>query len=61
MSKQKINECMKKKEYIQPELAVVEVELQRMIALSGQLDTTPANEIDDPDDIGSREDGFFGF
>ena len=59
MSKQKINECMKKKEYIQPELAVVEVELQRMIAFSSDLD--PNENINDPNNVGSREDGFFGF
>ena len=48
---------MKKKEYIKPELAMVEVELQRMIALSGDLNEN--ENISNPNDVGSREDGFF--
>ena len=54
---------MKRKEYIQPELAMVEVELQRMIANSpGNVSLDPnGTPISDESEIGSREDGFFGF
>ena len=50
---------MKKKEYIQPELAVVEVELQRMIANSPGYD--PDNTTEEVNGNLGREDGFFGF
>ena len=48
---------MKRKDYIKPELAMVKLELQQMIALSGQLNQN--EDISDPNDIGSRDNGFF--
>ena len=46
-----------KKTYMTPQLEVVKIETQGMLALSGGLDTTDATIID-PDDFGARE--FFG-
>ena len=42
-----------KKTYINPELIVVKIETQGMLALSGGLDT--ATEITNPEGFGSRE------
>ena len=42
-----------KKTYINPELIVVKIETQGMLALSGGLDT--ATEITEPEGFGSRE------
>ena len=42
-----------KKTYINPELMVVKIETQGMLALSGGLDT--ATDITDPNEFGSRE------
>lgn len=42
-----------KKTYINPELMVVKIQTQGMLALSGGLDT--ATEITDPEEFGSRE------
>ena len=42
-----------KKTYINPELMVVKIQTQGMLALSGGLDTT--TEITDPNTFGSRE------
>lgn len=42
-----------KKTYINPELIVVKIETQGMLALSGGLDT--ATEITNPEEFGSRE------
>ena len=54
---------MKRKEYIQPELAIVEVELHHLMDTSpGSTSLSTSDEpIDSSDGIGSREDGFFGF
>ena len=49
---------MKRKDYIKPELAMVEVELQQMIAESATLDTNSSNAITDPDEFGSRDNDF---
>ena len=42
-----------KKTYINPELMVVKIQTQGMLALSGGLDT--ATEITNPEEFGSRE------
>ena len=42
-----------KKTYINPELMVVKIQTQGMLALSGGLDT--ATEITEPEGFGSRE------
>jgi len=46
-----------KKIYMTPQLEVVKIETQGMLALSGGLDTTDTT-ITDPSDFGARE--FFG-
>ena len=52
---------MKRKDYIQPELAIVEVELHHLMDTSpGNVDVnTGDTPVTDPDEIGSRDDGFF--
>ena len=49
-----------KKTYINPELEVIKIATQQMLASSETLglDSTPANEIDDPGQFLSREDDF---
>lgn len=42
-----------KKEYINPHIEVLKIETAQMIAVSGGLDTTPSNKIDNPDDFGA--------
>ena len=52
---------MKRKDYIKPELAIVNVELQRMIAASPENVTlsTDGDPIESSDDVGSRDNGIF--